>query len=163
MNDSNELQKSVRTTQIIGYAMLAGVVSYAAIVYVVPRDGAPAVSADMSNLLRYIFWGISLAGFAAIPVIQKLIANKTVPGTEGASAASSVLQRKVASAIVVFAICESTALYGIVLFFLTRNQNDFYFLALLALAGILSNLPNPRRWEDEIGVSPEGRSSETGG
>ena len=98
------------------------------------------------QILRYILYGPALFQVLTIQVLQRTLLKKA-PGGE-----LQVLAGKLStSAIVIYALCETPAIYGLVLFLLAGLYQDFYLLLAYSLGLLLIHFPRYSRWEEWIG------------
>ena len=52
------------------------------------------------------------------------------------------------AAVITYALCETPAIFGLVLFFLGRNSSDFYLFMLCSLFYFAVYFPKFSRWEE---------------
>lgn len=97
-------------THIIRIAMLAGVLTFGGVVYYLRRSGdAPGVNAEQARSLLWIgrsIWGVAIAGCLVLYVLSQ---------RERSTAKVNTYQ------IIAWALGESVALYGAMLWFLTGS------------------------------------------
>jgi len=171
----SDVKNAYRVSVIIGVAMAASVFIYAAVVEIMKRQGSlpqPTTPAEPANLLRYIFLGISLLEIFLIILLKRILlsgkaikpASPAQPETFKGLASSGILsqvgwQRKrinfpgpfqplMTSAIIGYALCESVAIFGLVLFFLTQKSLDFYLFLGLSLTLFAVFFPRLSQWEE---------------
>jgi len=130
------LPEKVRWLVLVA-GLTASIPLYAVVVFVLSSAEAPIDAAPPA--LRYVLYGaafgLALLGLAVAPRV----------GTDPATALpfDAFLKRTIFS----LAIAETSAILGLVLFFLGRNLADFLVLAGLALAVILLGIvPRGLRW-----------------
>jgi hypothetical protein len=146
MNGSRDPTKSFTTLKarylavnFIGLAMIAAVFVYAGVVEFIKWQWAPfagfaKLPAATATLLKYIFLAVAAAQYGAIQVVQKIVPAKSpanLPQT----------------AIITFALCESVAVLGLVLFLLTGNFLDFYIFMVISLGFFYLHYPKYEDWE----------------
>jgi F0F1-type ATP synthase membrane subunit c/vacuolar-type H+-ATPase subunit K len=151
--EMESLKKAYRTSAIVCAGMIASLFIYAIVVEVINAQHRPFASFPEIQMLRYIFYGLALLQIAVMRLLQRLLLKKTPSGDLQVLAA-----RLSTSAIVISALCETPAIYGLVLFLLAGLYKDFYFLLAYSLGLLLFNFPRYSRWEEWAG-----RSSEMGG
>lgn len=148
------LGKTYRTTVIIGAAIMATLFVYAGIVEVInaqnswSREYAPAP--DVVALLRYVFLCVTVVDFFVIQFLKKRMLSPDVPvqptSVTGPSAAEA--RKLMTASIVSFALCESVAIYGLVLFVIGRNTSDFYLFLLISVFYFGVFFPRYGTWEE---------------
>ncbi|MBK6406621.1 MAG: hypothetical protein IPF66_17180 [Holophagales bacterium] len=130
------LPEKVRWLVLVA-GLTASIPLYAVVVFVVSSAEAPVDVAPAG--IRYGFYGAAFAlALLALAVAPRV---STDPAT--ALSFDAFLRRTLLS----LAIAETSAILGLVLFFLGRNLADFLVLAGLALAVILLGIvPRGLRW-----------------
>jgi F0F1-type ATP synthase membrane subunit c/vacuolar-type H+-ATPase subunit K len=149
----NDLRKAYRTTMLIGLWMMGGVFIYAIVVEFVKSRGSSIGAASpmpSDDILRYVLLGIAAVIFFLIRVINNhfLAGDVRIPGTGAASRYSPDIQRLMTAAVITFALCESIAVLGLVLFFLGGSPADFYVFMLISLFFFSVYFPKYGRWEE---------------
>lgn len=144
-----DLRKAYKTTVIIGLAMMASLLLYAILVETIKKQHAPfggfaPMPLDTAATFRYALLGVAIAEFFLIQLLNKLIlsAKAPVPGRF-----SRAVQKLMTSAVVTFGLCESVAIYGLVLFLVQGNPNDFYLFLLISLFYFSIFFPKYSTWE----------------
>jgi len=97
---------------------------------------APSVPLD---LLRVILAAVALATLGLVRMVQRIIL---------ANAALSPVRRLHSAAVVAMALCESVAVYGLILFLIGGRASEFYVFAALALVGFVFYFPRLDAWEE---------------
>lgn len=130
------LPEKVRWLVLVA-GLTASIPLYAVVVFVLSSAEAPADAAPRA--LRYVLYG------AAFGLALLALAVAPRVGTDPATALPfDVFLRRT---LISLAIAETSAILGLVLFFLGRNLADFLVLAGLALAVILLGIvPRGLRW-----------------
>jgi F0F1-type ATP synthase membrane subunit c/vacuolar-type H+-ATPase subunit K len=144
---------SRRPAVIIGFAMLFGVFAYAGIVEFISRSKAPftgyaPLPAEDFSLLRLLLLGAALVSLAGIPFIRRRILSAQVKAGSPAGTEQSAADRLTAVCVVTLALCESIAIYGLVLFLLNGARQEFYAFFCLSLAAFMVNFPRVERWQE---------------
>jgi hypothetical protein len=126
----------------IGLAMIASVFVYAGVVELIkwqlaPFAGFAKLDSRTVGLLRYAFLALAAVQYGAIKVVQKIVPAKS---------AASLPQ----AAIISFALCESVAVLGLVLFFLAGNSMDFYIFVMISLGFFYLFFPKYEQWEQRV-------------
>jgi len=140
LKDKNITLKSrYLAANFIGLAMIAAVFAYAGVVEVIkwqwsPFTGFAQLPPQTAVVLKYIFLILAAAQYVIIKVLQKLLLAKS-------------LENLPQAAIVTFALCESVAVFGLVLFLLTGNALDFYVFMVISLGYFYLFFPKYEQWE----------------
>ena len=126
----------------IGLAMIAAVFVYAGVVEVIkwqyaPFAGFARLDPRTVGLLRYAFLALAAAQFGIIKVVQKIIPAGSVDNLPQ-------------TAIITFALCESVAVLGLVLFLLAGNALDFYIFMTISLGFFYLFFPKYDQWEQRV-------------
>jgi hypothetical protein len=149
MRGSRDLARSLTTLKarylvvnFIGLAMIAAVFVYAGVVEVIkwklaPFAGFAKLEPHTADLLKYAFLALAAAQFGVIKAIQKILPARSVENL------STV-------AIITFALCESVALLGLVLFLLSGNSMDFYIFMVISLGFFYLFFPKYVQWEERV-------------
>jgi len=149
MSRSRDLARSLTTLKarylavnFIGLAMIASVFVYAGVVEVIkwqmaPFAGFAKLDPRTVNLVKYAFLAIAAAQYGAIKVVQKILPAKS---------ADNLPQ----TAIITFALCESVAVLGLVLFLLAGQPIDFYIFMVLSLGFFYLFFPKYDQWEERV-------------
>ena len=146
----DELAKACRTAQVIGVALLVSLGVYALVVYQIQRMHAPFggfTPGVPHDLLRWILAAVALATLGLVRVLQRIIlANTALPP----------VRRLHSAAVVSLALCESVAIYGLVLFMIAGRASDFYVFVALALVGFVVYLPRVDTWVERARAMEQG-------
>ncbi|MFZ5448006.1 MAG: hypothetical protein ACOZFS_05150 [Thermodesulfobacteriota bacterium] len=129
----------------VGLAMIAAVFVYAGVVEVIkwqwaPFSGFAKLPPQTASLLKYIFLALAAAQYFIIKVVHKLILAQSPDNLPQA-------------AIVTFALCESVAVFGLVLFLLTGNALDFYVFMVISLGFFYLFFPKYEQWEQMVSTT----------
>jgi hypothetical protein len=130
--------------------MIGSVFIYAVVVEVLKRTQAPfAGFADLTpaqvQMLKYIFVALAIGHFFLIKFIQKILVAGTV-------------ERLFQAAVVTFALSESVAIFGLVLFLLAGKAMDFYLFMFLSLFYFWFFYPKYQDWEARMRAQPSSGS-----
>jgi F0F1-type ATP synthase membrane subunit c/vacuolar-type H+-ATPase subunit K len=126
----------------IGLAMIAAVFVYAGVVELIkwqmaPFAGFARLDPGTASLLKYVFLAIAAAQYGVIKVVQKIVPAKST---------ASLPQ----TAIITFALCESVAVLGLVLFLLNGQPMDFYIFMVISLGFFYLFFPKYEQWEEVV-------------
>jgi F0F1-type ATP synthase membrane subunit c/vacuolar-type H+-ATPase subunit K len=146
----DKLIQTHRATAILSVAMIASVLVYAGVVEILPRL-APASEPDIApatvELLRKLFRGLALVNFVGAAWLG---GRPQRPAGEPLAR----LAKLKALTTVGLALAESIALYGLVLFLLSRDSMDFYSLFLVSLLSFILVFPRRNRWREALTEMP---------
>jgi F0F1-type ATP synthase membrane subunit c/vacuolar-type H+-ATPase subunit K len=133
------LKSRYLAVNFIGLAMIASVFVYAGVVEVIKWQWAPfagfaQLPPQTAALLKYIFLAVAASQYAAIKVVQKILPAKSPDHLPQAT-------------IITFALCETVAVLGLVLFLLAGNSLDFYIFMVISLGYFYLFFPKFEQWE----------------
>lgn len=146
------LKSAYRTAAFIGLSMVGSVLVYAVIVEVIRAQYAPFGGFSPLpeiTVLRAVLAGVAVVMFFVIRLVIKLFLSGKIPGS-GAGGPSGPLpaeaQRLVSAAMVTYALCETPAVFGLVLFLINGNPFDFYGFMALSLLYFAVYFPRFSAW-----------------
>ena len=156
MRGSRDLARSLTTLKarylainFIGLAMIASVFVYAGVVEVIkwrmaPFAGFATLDPQTVAIIKYAFLALAAAQFGIIKALQKILPTRSVENLS-------------LEAIIIFALCESVAVLGLVLFLLAGQGMDFYVFMVISLGFFYLFFPKYEQWEQclRAGGSPE--------
>ncbi len=132
-----ELDKGLRTLKLIWFAMLVSLTIYLFIGLYVGPDLQPSTSRETLDLFRPILYGFAFITLILSRYIRRMImSGKGRREPPGQVPPQSVFQRYSTATVIAFAMSESIGIYGLLLFFLGKNQTDLYLLLLLSAAAL---------------------------
>ncbi len=139
------LKSRYLAVNFIGLAMIAAVFAYAGVVEVIkwqwaPFTGFAKLPPQTAVLLKYIFLILAAAQYVIIKVVQKLILAQSTDNQPQA-------------AVVTFALCETVAIFGLILFLLTGNGLDFYVFMVISLGFFYWFFPKYEQWEQRVNAA----------
>ena len=149
MRGSRDLAKSLTTLKarylainFIGLAMIAAVFVYAGVVELIkwqmaPFAGFAKLDPQTVALIKYAFLALAAAQFGVIKAVQKILPTRSVDNLSQA-------------AVITFALCESVAVLGLVLFLLAGNSLDFYIFMVISLGFFTLFFPKYDQWEQRL-------------
>ncbi len=143
----------------IGASLICSVLVYSIVVELIKKQFAPfsgyAPIPDVIDILRYAMLGIAAAQFLLIRYINNKVFLSQKP-TGFVNQTRSVVKkimtysRLIVGAIVVYALCESVAIYGLILFLIQGKSFDFYLFMVISLSYFAIFFPRYNRWESWI-------------
>ena len=146
LKDKNITLKSrYLAVNFIGLAMIAAVFVYAGVVELIKWQWAPfagfaRLDPHTVGLLKYAFLALAAAQFGIIKVVQKIMPAKSVDNLTRA-------------AVITFALCESVAVLGLVLFLLAGNAMNFYVFMVISLGFFYLFFPKYEQWEERLSAT----------
>ena len=151
-----ELKMGYRLATVIGIAMIASLFVYVAVVELIKKNSVPFrgfAPFPETDVLRYVFLGVAVACFFLIRFIKDLVlSRKTTIGVEPHKkrAFSAHIQKLLSTSIITYALCESVAIYGLVLFLIGGRSSDFYIFLVISLIFFIVYFPRYNQWEEWI-------------
>lgn len=147
----DDLRKGYRLAALIGALMIGSLLVYAVIAELIKESNAPfrgfAQMPDIA-LLRYALLAVAAVEFIVIPVLTRAMLSGTVPPPSASGQHLPEIKRLISSAIVTYALCESVAIYGLVLFLLNGDSSDLYLFIALSVLFFAVYFPKYSRWEE---------------
>jgi hypothetical protein len=157
---SESLRKGYQRAVIIGCSMIAGLFTYIGVAEFVAGNnttfnGYSPLPEDVYGKLMLALLALAIFDFALIPFIRNRMLSvggrsHETPYSPYSTPPPSV-QSLVSASIVSFALCESIAIYGLVLFLLNGSRRDFYLFVVIALAAFALYFPRYERWKEWTG------------
>jgi hypothetical protein len=155
INSRGDLKAAYGVAVSIGISLIASVLIYAIIVEMIKKQSAPftgyAPIPDVIDMLRYTLLGAVVAEFFLIRTVNnfflstKRVSQRTY---KLVSLTAKILgfSRLIAGAVIVYVLCESVAIYGLVLFLVQGNSYDFYLFLFISLFYFAIFFPKYGRW-----------------
>jgi hypothetical protein len=142
MENTTDLQKELRKTVIMAWAMTASILMYAVVVEVIRMQNHPftGFAPGAAPPKDALFVGALLA-FIGI----RLVRNAILKGAD--ASAESRLNRLRTATIVSLVMTDIPALLGLVSFLLTGNTQEFYVMMALSIAAVALYFPKLNHWE----------------
>ena len=139
-------KQQLQTTWILFLALLSSIVIYVVVAVVIDAQGGPQDMGEAGldpELLQYLFLGLGVASTIASLVIPGLV-FRSEPG-EPLS-----FERLFPKKIMQWAISETIAIYGLLMYFMTQDLGYMYIFAawgaiIMLFHGPFSLAPDPRR------------------
>jgi hypothetical protein len=155
----DKLRAAYRVAVIIGLVIMASLLVYAVIVGLfenrtIAFPETPALSGNELEIVKFALLGVSIIIFFLIRFVNARIlaaegeqGKELDPRSRQMSGAPPEFQRLTTAAIITYALCETPAIFGLVLFFLGRNASDFHRFLLISLFFFAVNFPKFSQWE----------------
>jgi F0F1-type ATP synthase membrane subunit c/vacuolar-type H+-ATPase subunit K len=150
MYDEKELKKNYLSLAIIGAGMVISVIIYAVVGEVIAKQNAPfsgfVKGFDQIDTLRYILLAVSVvilgvAGVARKALLSDKLSKFMVKPNAQSTGGGPVFAQFNSAHVIVFALCESVAIYGMVLFLIAGSRFDLYLFIAISLAGYAVYFP----------------------
>jgi F0F1-type ATP synthase membrane subunit c/vacuolar-type H+-ATPase subunit K len=151
-NRADELKTAYRRTAVIGGAMMSTLFMYAVVVVAISSTRAPfegfgsIEDGGLLRMLRNLFLGLSLLQVVAIKIIRGRALQ--LPDPSSGLSINKPESRLVSTSILTFALAESIAIYGLVLFLLNGESTDFFIFLGLSLLTFILFFPRYHQWEE---------------
>ena len=147
---NDALKTAYRTTVIICISMVASVVVYIVVAEMLRNTMQWQGVAFSTQDALYPYLRIALLAFGiAIPIVVSQILRNVMLTPEKLANPTGILT---SYSIIMSALCESTAIYGLVLFVLAGNIMDMYIFAAISLALFAVFFPRYSRWTELAGA-----------
>lgn len=143
---AEDLHNTYKIAKTVGVAIMASLFVYAIVVEYIKRqyepfNGFAPLPHQTFGMLRYVLLGAAGAEFFIIHFLDRALLSAKIPvGTPPS-------QRLMIAAVVRFALCESVAIYGLVLFLIQGSSMDFYSFLIISLFYFGIYFPRYDAWE----------------
>jgi len=156
----DDLRKAYRVAVIIGLAMMASLLVYAAVVGMLAKGsvqlrGFPALSGSQVEIVKFALLGVTVVVFFVIRFINDQVLNAGGERSKKLDQRPPLVKgtapefgRLTTAAVITFALCETPAIFGLVLFFLGKNSSDFHLFLLISLFFFAVYFPKYSQWEE---------------
>jgi hypothetical protein len=139
------IEQQVKTLTIVYLALIASVGAYGFIAFQVAGAQEPK---ELPPLFFEMLVGVSVATMAMIPLLRKKLLppmkeatslSEKVPETDETRAATAKL---FSASVVTWALCESIAIYGLILAFMSAQPKYFLGFAAASIVNLLIYRPS---------------------
>jgi hypothetical protein len=144
-DSQNNLRRAYKLSAVVGIAVGSSLLIYAVVVEIMKNHQAffsGLVTFHDMRILRYIFYGLSIANVLILRIIRGILLRKSP--IDDHCALITKLQK---ASILSTALCEGPALYGFILFLLGGMRRDFYFLLIVSLFLLFMYFPRRKNWQ----------------
>jgi len=149
--DYGKLKKKYNQTKLIYVLIIGSVLVYALVVEFVKRNtnfmSNEKPESDFDSF-RYILYALCMATFFAIRFLRKYMLSK--PRQSSFEYVMTQSGKLATTDIITAALCETVAIYGLVLFFIGKRIGDFYALLMLSLLYFAICFPRYSAWEEWV-------------
>ncbi len=142
MDRTELIKKNYNAVRLVGFAMIGSLFFY----WMVARFVAPASSSTSQEpvgILRVMFYFLASASFPGILMLKKLFLQKKPQNN-----LTILLGKLTISSISVMALCETPAVYGLILYFVGGSRLDFYILGAYSLLLFAVFFPRFSQWQE---------------
>ena len=128
------MEAQFKAARTLTSAMIAAVFLYALIAFALKGQGYGATSEGKMNFMRMI------VAFVVIVQIMLAFAMHKMMG------ALKEKKRLITFQVMVNVFCEAIALFGLVLFFMSKNFMDYAIFAVISLGAFACFFPRRKKW-----------------
>jgi F0F1-type ATP synthase membrane subunit c/vacuolar-type H+-ATPase subunit K len=142
-----DLRRGYVTSVVLGILMIINLLIYIVIVELIKINFAPFQGfSDFPQVdtLKYVLLGVAIADFGLLYFIRRIIVKKL---QEGDLRREEIVERLMPLSLIIYALCESIAIYGLILFLLAGNSLNFYIFLILCLVCLGIYFPRYGQWE----------------
>jgi hypothetical protein len=148
IRESEKAAAGYRSLKLIGLAHGAGLAIYVSTVEWLGYMGVNASPTTVDlNLVRTLLLLVSVALFFLAGRLRERVLVSGLLSVEQALVPGARVRHMIAANLVVFALCDLTALFGLVLFLLGGTRQEFYVFVILALIFFAIRFPRPAQWQ----------------
>lgn len=147
------LQVKMQTAQLVFVALLSSLVIYLVVGYVLSTQREPPAGAAPIGLLAPALGVAALVSLIASFTLRARLLRKAIaelPREIDESNAEGVVRAVLTPWILGWALCESVAVYGLILFVLTFRWELFLPFWGVAVAAMLAQAPSQRTLEEAL-------------
>ena len=143
-----KLREAYQTTSVIGYCTSVSVIVYGLITFFLLSRSVVTEEADGAEHRWVLIIGaIGAAIFLGMAGIRALVMRFNRPPEVTVEGAIKQLQ---STAMVVFGFCESISILGLVAALVTRQMQNYYWMAFLSLIAFGTYFPRYDRWDRHV-------------
>ncbi|WP_028581962.1 hypothetical protein [Desulfogranum japonicum] len=139
--EKKQLERGWRIVLLIWGAILASLGIYIGVCWSIREDIQINVSPDFPlETLQYILVGVTVITLVAVYYLRKFLlrpTNVTSNAEKYSSAQQLALNKYTATMVVTSALVESIAIYGVVLFFLSKDISSLYQLSFMSAVAMI--------------------------
>lgn len=141
MGNEGDPGRGVWPITIVWIAMLAALPIYAAAGLLAAPTLPPVLGAEAFGILRRVLYVAAAAILLSIGRVRRLVRGGEPPAPGPGGIPASPSPRAFAAVIVSLAMCESVAIFGLVLYLLGRNTTDLFLLLGISAAAMIQHRP----------------------
>jgi hypothetical protein len=148
-----DLKKSYRKAVFLWMVMVFSTFVYAWVVEFMKRDPVflqfPSPFPEAATF-RYVFLFLAIAEFFLIGFLRKQALARKPARSHSTEGPLPEISSLVSASVVTDTLCELLAIYGLVLFFLTKDPFDFYIFLAWSLVYFALYFPRYEQWEENF-------------
>jgi hypothetical protein len=158
MFDETNLRNAQKVALIISFAFIFTLVIYAGLAEFFLGDLDLGKGSSDLSILRYIFMAVAaIEVFMMVIIKNRILSGETKiiqqPGPEKDTSKPNegeFINRLRSAHIITYALCESIAIYGLILFMLGKDKTEFYAFLGVALFLMLVHFPKYEDWKSRL-------------
>jgi hypothetical protein len=167
--DDTNLKKVQKEALIISFSFIFSLVIYAGLVEFVLKDLSLFDKSSVPSILRYILMAVSAVEvFMMVIIKNRVLSGETKlniqvsPQSKESAQQSDVneesseakeldfINRLRSAHIITYALCESIAIYGLILFILAKDKTEFYAFLGVSLFLMFVHFPKYDDWKSRL-------------
>lgn len=143
-----QLKEAFRATSIIGYFTSLSVIVYGLIAYfLLSRYSMDEQTPDRVALMTKLIGGLGGLMFIGMAFLRPTLLKINRPQEQTTAGFIRQLQ---AAAMVVYGLCETISILGLILSMITRNMQNYYWMAFLSLLAFGIYFPKYSNWDRHL-------------
>jgi hypothetical protein len=158
MFDETNLKNAQKGALIISFAFIFSLVIYAGLAEFFLGDIDPGKGFSDLSFLRYILMAVAAIEVILMVIIKNFILSGKAkflqqpgPGKDSPGPNEGEFINRLRSAhIITYALCESIAIYGLILFMLGKDKTEFYAFLGVSLFLMLVHFPKYDDWKSRL-------------
>lgn len=148
------MRKYYRYATVVGVALIVSIFLYGGIVFYLRQQGGPALMNErLTGILRISLLSLSIAQILIAPFLSRVLLSverKGVAIYQNPRLCPSFIKNLFKVSMILLAICELPALFGLFLYVMSKSIGDFFLLATLSFAALAFYFPRYEQWEYEL-------------
>jgi len=143
----DNLRRGYKISIVLGIWVILKLFNYIAIVELIKINLTPFRGfSDFPEVdtLKYVLLGVVVAEFGFLHFIRKRIVKKL---QEGDLKKEEIVNRLLILSCIIYALCESIAIFGLILFLLAGNSLNFYIFLILCFVCFGIYFPRYGQWK----------------
>ena len=156
ITDDTNLRAAHKRAVIIAAAFMGSLFIYAVITEFFLKDIPVPVEPSVYPYLRYLLVAVAAVEVIAMVILKNIIlSGKIKLKTESKifsteTKENEFIQRLFTSVLITYALSESIALFGFILFVMGKNRTEFYAFLGIAFFLMMVNFPKYEDWESRF-------------
>lgn len=151
MFDDTKLRKAHMQSKIIAFAFFFTLLVYAGLGEFFLADLDIGIDSSVHGILRYIFMAVAAVEIVAMVILRnRILSAESIAVPQTGAKEEVFLQRLRSAHIIACALCESIAIYGLVLLMLGKDKTEFYAFLGVAFFMMMVNFPKFEDWKSRL-------------